>query len=107
MSAREMIYTLPKRLKPNSGIGIDIIYHFQITGVDGGDFTVKVKDGTCSVHDGLTGDPKCIISATSSDYVDAETGKINAQMAVMFGKIKVSNIGSMMKFVEMFERVTQ
>ena len=104
MTARELIYTLPQRLKPNYGIGIDIIYHFQISGEGGGDFTVKVNDGICSVNDGLNGQPKCIISASANDYCDAELGKINAQMAVMFGKIKVSNIGSMLKFVEMFEK---
>ena len=106
MTARELIYTLPQRLKPNYGIGIDIKYHFQIFGEGGGDFTVEVKNGICTVHEGLSGEPKCIISATANDYCDAELGKINAQMAVIFGKIKVSNIGSMLKFVEMFEKVT-
>lgn len=105
MTAREMIYSLNNRLKKDAGKDIDIIYHFQISGDGGGDFTVRVMNGECSVTEGLEGEAKCIISADAKDYTDAELGLINVQMAVMFGKIKVSNIGSMMKFVEMFEKV--
>ncbi len=101
-TAREIILSLPKRLKPGAGEGVDILYHLKISGSTGGDFTVLVKDGVCKVNEGLTGEPKCIVESNEVNYADAEWGRINAQMAVMFGKIKVSNIGSMMKFVEMF-----
>lgn len=101
-TAREIILSLPKRLKPGAGVGLDILYHIKISGESGGNFTVHVKDGSCKVTEELTGEPKCIIESNDINYADAEWGRINAQMAVMFGKIKVSNIGSMMKFVEMF-----
>ena len=101
-TAKEIIQSLPLRLKEGSGAGVDILYHFKISGANGGDFTVAVKDGKCEVASGLSGEPKCVIESTDENYADAEWGRINVQMAVMFGKIKVSNIGSMMKFVEMF-----
>ncbi len=101
-TAREIILSLPSRLKLGAGIDVDILYHMKISGANGGDFTVSVKDGICYVQNGLTGDPRCIVESTDENYADAEWGRINVQMAVMFGKIKVSNIGSMMKFVEMF-----
>lgn len=107
MTAAAMIESLPQRFKPGSGAGLDLIYHFKITGDRGGEFTVKVRDGVCSVEKGLNGNPKCEISASDTDYEDVELGRTNAQMAVLFGKIKVSNIPSMLKFVEMFERVTE
>ena len=47
-------------------------------------------------------DGESLLTNFIENYADAEWGRINVQMAVMFGKIKVSNIGSMMKFVEMF-----
>lgn len=105
MTAKEMIYSLPQRMKAGAGLGVDIVYHFQISGEGGGDFTVEVNNGICTVHDGLHGEPKCVISADAGDYTDVESGKTNPQMALMFGKVKVSNLGSMMKFIEMFEKV--
>jgi putative sterol carrier protein len=46
-----------------------------------------------------------VVKTTDQTYADTELGRTNAQMAVMMGKIKVSNIGSMMKFVEMFNKI--
>ena len=106
MTAREIIESFPNRIKPGAGQNVNILYHFIISGSGGGNFTVWVNDGKCTVQEGLSGEPKCAIETSDENYVDAETGKINAQMAVLMGKIKVSNIGSMMKFVEMFEKVT-
>lgn len=101
-TAKEIIQSLPQRMKPGSGAGVDILYHFKISGANGGEFTVTVKDGKCEVANGLTGEPKCTIETTDEIYAETELGKMNPQMAVMFGKIKVSNIGSLLKFVEMF-----
>ncbi|HUM47911.1 MAG TPA: SCP2 sterol-binding domain-containing protein [Chitinophagales bacterium] len=106
MTASELIQSLPQRMKPGSGAGVDIVFHFKIAGTNGGDFTVKVKDGTCTVENGLSGEPKCVVEAKDNVYEDVEMGRTNAQMAVLFGKVKVSNIPSMLKFVEMFERAT-
>lgn len=104
-TAVEIIRSLPSRLKAGAGQGVDITYHFDIEGPQGGQFTVRVNDGVCTVEDGLHGEPKCVVKTTDTTYADTELGRTNAQMAVMMGKIKVSNIGSMMKFVEMFNRL--
>jgi putative sterol carrier protein len=91
-------------MKSGVGQGVDIIYHFKISGEHGGNFTVRVKDGVCTSDDGLLDEPKCVIEAKDVDYEDVEYGRMNAQMAVLMGRIKVSNIGSMLKFVEMFNK---
>jgi len=106
MNAAELIRSLPSRMKSGAGQSVDIIYHFKISGENGGDFTVTVKDGVCAVEDGFSGEPKCVIETKDSDYEDVEYGRANAQMAVLLGKIKVSNIGSMLKFVEMFDKAS-
>jgi acyl-CoA dehydrogenase len=104
-TAAEIIRSLPERLKAGAGVGVDILYHFELEGPHGGHFTVRVHDGACTVQDGLHGEPKCVVKTTDQTYADTELGRTNAQMAVMMGKIKVSNIGSMMKFVEMFNKI--
>lgn len=86
MTAKEIIQSLTTRLKPGAGQGIDITYHFKISGERGGNFTVRVTNGVCTVENGLTGEPKCVIETSDQNYEDAETGKINNQMAVLMGK---------------------
>jgi acyl-CoA dehydrogenase len=104
MTAKEIIMSLPSRLKKGAGGGVDIFFHFIISGDGGGNFTVKLKDGVCTATEGLEGsDPKCVVETSDKTYVEVETGKTNPQMAVLFDKVKVSNVASMIKFAEMFE----
>lgn len=104
MTAAELIQSLPQRMKPGTGLGLDLVYHFKISGENGGDFTVAVKDGVCSVSKGLQGEPKCIVETKDTVYEAVESGHTNPQLAVLFGKLRVSNIPSLLKFVEMFEK---
>ena len=104
-TASEILKSLSERFIPEKGNGVDVLYHFEIEGERGGQFTVHVNNGQCKIEDGLNGEPKCVVKAKDSDYEDVELGRTNAQMAVMMGKIRVSNIGSMMKFSEMFQRL--
>jgi putative sterol carrier protein len=105
-SAREIILSLPSRLKTGAAEGLNFYYHFIISGTRGGEFTITINNGTCTVAEGLQGsEPKCVIQTADGTYEDVEYGRTNAQMAVMFGKIKVSNVPSMLKFVEMFDRL--
>jgi putative sterol carrier protein len=46
-----------------------------------------------------------VVKASDQNYEDVELGRTNAQMAVMMGKIKISDIGVMMKFINYFERL--
>jgi putative sterol carrier protein len=102
MTAREIVLALPQRLKVDEAEGQSGVFQFQLEGETGGDFTVCVANGKCTVEEGLHGEPDCVISAAASDFEDAELGRVNRQMAVMMGKIKISNLGAMLKFIGMF-----
>ena len=102
ITAKEIILGLPNRFKGDSATD-NGTFHFKIDGEGGGDFTVSVADGNCTVAEGLQGEADCVISSNDSDFVDAETGVVNKQMAVMMGKIRISNLGAMMKFLSLFD----
>ncbi len=105
-TAREIILSLPSRLKAGAAEGLNFYYHFIISGTRGGSFTITINNGSCTAIEGLKGDdPKCIIQTSDETYEEVEYGRTNAQMAVMFGKIKVSNIPSLLKFIEMFNKI--
>ena len=103
--ASEIIKSLPTRFKADKADGFDAVFHFDIAGPNGGQFTVNVKDKTCSVADGFQGESTCKVTAQDSVYEDVELGRTNPQMAVMMGKIKINNIGAMMRFAGLFDRL--
>lgn len=105
--ASEIIKSLPQRFRAEKAVGVNTRFHFEIDGETGGQFTAIVADGICQVEDGLNGEAKCVVRAKATDYEDVELGRTNPQMAVMMGKIKISNLGEMMGFMNYFTRLTQ
>ncbi len=105
-TAKEIINSLPNRFKADKvDEDLDIIFHFEISGDNGGDFTVAIKNKECTVTEGLYDEAKCTVKAKDKVYADVELGKTNAQMAFMMGKVKVSNLNAMLKFADCFERL--
>jgi putative sterol carrier protein len=105
MTAKELVKGLPSRFKPDMASGFSGNIQLVLEGEGGGEFSVQIKDGACKVEEGLIGIPDCVVRAKASVYVDTETGKLNPTMAVMMGKIKVSNIGVLTQFIQFFERL--
>lgn len=106
-SAREIVHSLPQRFRPEriEEEDVNAVFHFNLSGPHGGEFTVAIKEGACWVNDGLHGEPNCIISAVDSVYEDIELGRMNPQMAFMMGKIRASNVMELMKFIGYFKRL--
>jgi putative sterol carrier protein len=102
-TAKDILYSLPGRLKTDKvEDSTEGTFHFLMEGE--GDFTISIKNKEVTVQEGLHGTPTCEVKAKGSDYVDIETGKTNPQMAFMMGKIKISNLGEMMKFMGLFRK---
>ncbi len=104
-TAREIILALPSRLKKEKAAKISGIYHFDISGPNGGQFTVKLENGNCEILEGLQGDAKCLTEVEDTIYEGVESGKTNPQEALMTGKLKVSDIMEMMTFSGLFKRL--
>lgn len=102
MTAKEFITGLPAKVKSDVLEGMATRFHFDISGEGGGEFTVVVEDKKMEVLDGLDGEPKCVVKADAGLLVDVVTGKTNPMMAVLMGKIKISNQGEMIKYAKIF-----
>lgn len=105
-TAREIVMSLSDRLKtykvdPNYQTTV----HFDLLGANGGKFTVSIANGVCTVQEGHIGEPQCLLTAKDKDYEDVELGRSNPQMAVLMGKIRLSNMGEMMTFSGLFKRL--
>ncbi len=104
-SAREIVLSLKERFRPEKAEqGYETVFHLDISGERGGQFTVKIANGTLNIEEGFHDTPKCTVTTKDEIYEDTEWGRTNPQMAVMFGKIKVSDLGEILDFIPLFHR---
>lgn len=101
MTAQEFLTGLPAKIKPEALEGVETTFHFNL---DSGAIqkTLRAAGGKLEMLDGLVGEPKCAVSAKSETLMKIVKGEENAMMAVMMGKIKISNPGEMMKYAKLF-----
>lgn len=104
-TAADIIRSLSARFRPEKAGDYASVFHFDLSGEGGGQFTVTIESGACKVEEGLQGQAKCAVTSTAATYSDIEFGRTNAEMAFMTGKIKISNVGEMLRFVKLFNRI--
>lgn len=102
MNAIEYVKGLEDKIDPTVTAGMQTRFHFILSGDDGGDLTVEVDDGNVKVKDGLHGDPKCVVKSKASTFAKLLKRELNPMMAVMTGKIKISNQSELLKYAKVF-----
>ncbi len=99
MSAKEYLQNTASRLTPSEVEGVATTLHFDFGG--GADYSIIVADGKAEFKDGFVGTAECVVKADADDFVKIATGDMNPMMAMMMGKLKLSNPGAMMKYAKM------
>ena len=82
---------MPAKLqsKPDVVAKINAIYQFNISGPDGGSWSVDCTQPGGKVEAGSAPNAKCTVVAVDNDFLNIVNGKLNAQMAFMSGKIRI------------------
>lgn len=91
LTAKSILETeIPNLLKEKPELAKDInaIIHFNITGDQGGQWTLDLTKPSDWVSTGTTGEPKMTITVSDADFVKIRQKQLNAQMAAMQGKLK-------------------
>ncbi len=101
-SAEDLIRSLPDRFRPGRAEGWSAVFHWVVAGADPREWTVRVGGGVCIVEEGHHGEPACVVRTDAATYAGIEAGDVNPQVALMTGRITVSNLAEMMRFVKCF-----
>jgi putative sterol carrier protein len=90
MTARQLIEELPQYFQADRARGANAIIQFQLSGEGGGSWYAVIKDGTCTVTEGVTSAAQGTIMMSASDYMDLATGKLGGTRAFMTGRVKTT-----------------
>ncbi len=106
MTAQDILETeIPNLLKQKPELGKDInsVIHFNVTGDNGGTWTLDLTKSADWVSKGASGEPKMTITVSNEDFVKIRQKTLNAQMAAMQGKLKFKpmDMGLAMKLAKL------
>lgn len=101
-SARDFVLSLPGTVKKEWLEGVDTNFHFDIEGEGGGQFSIIVKDNQLRVFEHFEGEPRCKITAKEHNLIKLLRGEMNPMMAVLTGKVKISNTSEIIKYAKLF-----
>ena len=69
--------------KPELAKDINSVIHFNITGDNGGTWTLDCTKSADWVQKGASGEPKMTVTVSNDDFVKIRAKTLNAQMAAM------------------------
>jgi putative sterol carrier protein len=100
IDVKEFLFDLPAKVKPEAVEGLSTVFHFDITG--SGAYTVQLDNGKMEVSEGLNGEANCKVTASTETLSSLLSKDLNPMMAMMTGKLKISNPGEMLKYAKIF-----
>ena len=79
---------LPEKFDPEKAAGLSAVVQFKISGDNGGEWVLTIKDQKIEITEGTADAPQMTLIMKDKDYVDLVNGKLSGQKAFMTGKLK-------------------
>lgn len=79
---------LPLRFKPEKAAGIDVVAQLNVTGPEGGSWTVSIKDQKLQVTEGINPSPTLTLKMNEKDFMNMVNGKLSAEKAFFTGRVQ-------------------
>ncbi len=88
-SIAEIFKRMPEGFKPDAASGLNCIFQFEISGPQGGDWNVAVKDQKCEVNSGKVDTPTTTMKISDEDYIKMLTKELDPMTAFSGGRLKI------------------
>ncbi len=104
LTLQKLMSRMPAAFRPEKAEGVEAVVQYHLTGEQGGDWVITIRDGACQVEEGTTENPRLTLDADAADYMDLVTGKLNAMNAFAEGKLRLKgDLGLAMKLMGYFK----
>ena len=102
-TVKEFFQLLPGRLDSDAAEGLDAVYQFDLSGTQGGQYILTIREGACQVAEGMHEDPHVVLSMAGEDCIKVLKGQLSGVAVAMSGRLKVSgDIGLAMQLKALF-----
>lgn len=89
-TVQELIKNHEKAFKPEVAEGLEAVIQYHLTGEEGGDWIIDIREDACQVAEGTAENPKMTLTADAREFADVLTGKANGMQYFMQGKIRLT-----------------
>jgi len=105
-TVKEFFQRLPGLLDSGAAEDLDAVYQFDLSGAQGGQYILTIRDGACQVAEGMHADPHVVLSMTGEDCIKILKGQLSGKAVAMTGRLKVSgDLGLAMQLKALFPTV--
>ena len=103
-TVEELIRNHEKAFQPEKAEGVDAVIQYKLTGEEGGDWIITIKEDKCTVAEGEAEEPNVTVTSDAHDFADLLLGKANGMQYFMMGKIKLAgDLNLAMKLTSFFK----
>jgi len=100
---KEFFQLLPGRLDSDAAEDLDAVYQFDLSGAQGGQYILTIREGSCQVTEGQHADPHVVLSMAGEDCLKILKGQLSGPAVAMSGRLKISgDIGLAMQLKALF-----
>ena len=103
INAGSLFSYLPASFSLENAEGVEALIQLRISGENGGDWYLDIRDKQCNLVQGLASNPHLTLESSSVDFKDLVEGRLDPTRAFMSGKLRFSgNMRVAMKLVSLF-----
>ncbi len=89
-NVKEIFTKMPEVFNPSAAQGLDAVFQFEITGDDGGNWSIIIKEGTCEIQEGTHDSPTVTLTMSGETWLGMVNKETNGMQAFMSGQLKAS-----------------
>lgn len=105
-TVKELFQSLPSKLDKEAAEDLDAVYQFDLKGAQGGQYQLRVQNGTCVVEEGIHADPHVTLSMAGEDCMKVLNGQLSGPAIVMSGRLQISgDVGLAMQLKSLFPNI--
>lgn len=103
-TVEQLILGHEKAFVPERAGNTDAVVQYHLTGEQGGDWVITIRNGVCKVAAGVTANPTLTLIAEGLVFRDILMGRMDGMAALMQGKLQLKgNLGLAMKLIGFFD----
>ena len=89
-NVRDVFNKMPQVFNADAAQGLNAVFQFEITGDDGGNWNIVIKDGTCEIAEGVHDAPTVTLTMSAETWLGMINKEINGMQAFMGGQLKAA-----------------